>query len=195
MSFFETKGYIDVKRDIAIDFYDVLELQSASQRKREFIKFIYKDPYFLDPYVSLSEEFTLSGDTKMSLEILNDGFKKANELLSDQSGQWPESLEWAWLENRHIIRCLASKALVDWETGDEASALKILRYLLSSNPRDNVGARFYLLAIRENISLAQYEEVLEKDGIVDDMLLDWFERGVEKYPDEFSVWKTRAQTH
>ena len=188
MSFIEECGFVDKRREASVELYDLLEISSASKKRKELIRLMNRDPYFFDSYVVLSEELAASGEVKESIKVLNEGYRKADELLSFGGKGWPKVLAWGWHENRHIIRCLTNKAVLDWDLGDIDSALKILRYLLASNPSDNVGARFYILAIKEGMSLSQYEDEIERDGIVDDEFFEWFNRGIKKYSEEFSEW-------
>ena len=52
-----------------------------------------------------------------------------------------DRLEWAWLENRPFLRCLASWMQAREEAGTRGDALDCARELLALNPNDNQGIR------------------------------------------------------
>jgi hypothetical protein len=67
-------------------------------------------------------------------------------LITDKKGNWPDVLEWLWLENRHIIRAILNKTISLWKNKDVDNAIDLFRKLLKTNPMDNVGARNFILA-------------------------------------------------
>lgn len=103
----------------------------------------------------------------------------------DNKGDWPSSLFWGFLENRHIIRTLLNKALLQWEDGNTERALELLRKLLKTNPNDNVGAREYILSIRMGFTFNGFEDRLNKGGVYGMELTTWFEEHAPTFPDEF----------
>jgi len=73
-------------------------------------------------------------------------------------------LEWGWLENRHIIKAILNKALSHWVKGETDEALELFRKILSTNPGDNPGVRFYILAIKQGMSYREFEKHYSKGG-------------------------------
>jgi len=73
--------------------------------------------------------------------ILDEAYRRALALITDEKGNWPDSLPWGWLENRHIIRTLVNKAVSLWDQGKTDEALEMFRKLLRTNPSDNAGVR------------------------------------------------------
>lgn len=92
-------------------------------------------------------------------------------------------LEWGWLENRHIIRTILNKAISLWENNHMDEALNLFRNLLKTNPNDNVGARYYILAIRMNMSL----ENLKKDLIEVVIMIMNYRNGLKEIIKSFQM--------
>lgn len=136
-------------------------------------------------YNILEEE----GKVSEAEKFLNEAYERALRLITDEKGNWPDKLEWGWLENRHIIRTLLNKGLHLWKIGENDSALDLFRKMLKTDPMDNVGARVYILAIRTGMSFEEFEDRFERDGDYDDDLMKWFEENYKRFPEEFEEWE------
>ena len=82
-------------------------------------------------------------------------------------------------------------AMLLWEMGETSEAKRIFGQLLASNPNDNIGARYAILAILEGLpSMDAYEAMFEtKEGYLDAMKTDeWFDKNAPKYPGDFGWW-------
>ncbi|MBM4241073.1 MAG: tetratricopeptide repeat protein [Euryarchaeota archaeon] len=156
--------------------------------KTELEKLIKKDPDFFDSYLTLFQILQSEGRPSEAMELLDEAYRRAINLITDKKGEWPDLLEWGWLENRHIIRTILNKAISLWKAGKTDDALDIFRKLLKSNPGDNVGARNYILAIRMKMSFKKFEKRFNKGGYYDSSLTNWFEKNYRKFPDEFEWW-------
>lgn len=182
--------FVDQVRPIQGKYYELMERfdtikrQSAINALKRLIK---KDPDFLEPYIILSEMHLEKGRVRKAFQILNEAYERAINLITDKEGNWPEMLNWGFNENRHIIRTFLQKALTDWEFENTVSALSILRKLLDTNPNDNIGARFYILAILKGFSFYEFEDRFNKNGFYDMDLTDWFNSNYRQFPDEFPV--------
>ena len=105
-------------------------------------------------------------------------------LVLDENGKFPTSLPWLYMENRHIIRVMFNFALLLWLNSDTKNALVILNRLLKSNPNDNIGARYMIVAILDGIK-SNYE--LEKmfdngSGYINwEAQEKWFLKAAKKY--------------
>jgi len=121
--------------------------------------------------------------------VLDEAYRRALNLITDEKGEWPDLLEWGWFENRHIIRTLVNKGASLWDEGNAEEALKIFRNLLRANPYDNPGVRYYILAIRMGMSLDEFEERFEKDGFWTSEIDKWFNANYELFPEEFEWWR------
>lgn len=179
-------------------YYAVCETyagRSAKTVKRQLKQLIEKDPDFFDPYLLLYELFLNEDNLPEAESILNTAYERALNLITDKKGNWPEVLEWAWLENGHIIRTILNKAMALWQSGETDGALDLLRKLLKTNPGDNVDARDFILAIRMDMSFEEFEARFNKGGYYDSDLVDWFEENYKKFPDEFEWWEKEMEKY
>lgn len=195
------RGYVDKGHAVMGAYYNVCDEVYAKHGscntnalKRQLKQLIELDPDFLDPYLLLCELF-LDEDNLLEAErTLNAAYERALNLITDTKGNWPDVLEWGWLENRHIIRTILKKAIALWYCGENDSALDLLRKLLERDPGDNVGARNYIVAIRMGMSGKEFDTRFDKGGYYDSDLVNWFEANYKKFPDEFEWWdKEREQ--
>ncbi|NQU77701.1 hypothetical protein HQ544_03315 [Candidatus Falkowbacteria bacterium] len=109
----------------------------------------------------------------------------------DKRGNWPESMPWGFLENRHLIRALVVFARELWEQERPDYALYLYRKLLKTNPNDNIGARYEILAIQLGLDPDYAEEMFPASmpGAVDAIKSDdWFQKNAKKFPEDFDWW-------
>lgn len=177
------------------DVYAKHEGRNTRAIKRQLEQLIERDPDFFDSYLLLYELYLDEGNLPEAERILNAAYERALNLITDTKGNWPDVLEWSWLENRHIIRTMLSKAMALWISGETDSALDVLRQLLKTNPGDNVGARNYLLAIRMGMRFDEFETRFNKGGYYDSDLVNWFEENYKKFPDEFEWWAKELEQY
>ncbi len=122
-----------------------------------------------------------------SFNILKKGYERAMKMVMHR-GKFPDVLSWLFMENRHIIRMIYNYALKMWEMGEKNEALRVMQQLLASNPNDNIGARYGIVALLEGYDNVQsWEEVFESDSGygLDGLAVDeWFNKHTKKYPDE-----------
>ncbi|AJR14784.1 hypothetical protein LEP1GSC107_3188 [Leptospira interrogans serovar Grippotyphosa str. UI 12769] len=140
------KRFVDIDRPVQAIYYDLIEkLDSFDnlRKDKELRKLMMKDPDFLDSYLVLYELFIHLGKYEEAASLLDRAFGNALRLIVDQNGTWPDELMWGYLENRHIIRTLFTKAVTLWEKNENVLSLSIFRHLLRMNLNDNVGAREY----------------------------------------------------
>lgn len=181
--------FVDQARPLQDNYYrlmerfDTIKRQSAYNALKRLIK---KDPDFLEPYLVLSEMHLEKDNVRKAFTVLEEAYKRAVNLITDRNGNWPARLQWGHYENRHIIRALLHKALTDWEFGNTDKALALLRKLLSTNPNDNIGARYYILAILLGFSFHEFEGRFNKGGFYDMDLTNWFTEHYHLFPAEFS---------
>lgn len=190
--------YQDRNHEVMTLYYDLCENASDIDKqivKRKLTEFMDKDPEFLDSYLYLRNIYLYEENEKEADRLLDDAFSKAIEIITDEEGNWPDMLEWAWLENRHIIRTILNKALKAWEKKDTDEALGLLRKLLRTNPGDNVGSRNFILAIRMNMSYDEFEDTFDKGGYYDMDLIHWFDKNYTQFPDEFDWWEKAMEKY
>ncbi len=110
-------------------------------------------------------------------------------MVANMDGDYPKSLPWGWLENRHIIRALCNFALLQWEQDHIRLSLEIYRKLLASNLNDNIGARYSILAILLGYG-PDYEALFLPDtgpifGLDANKMDAWFDANAPKFSNEF----------
>jgi len=188
----QNNEFLDKKHSVMMKYYDTLEFsRSDKQLKREMKSLIEKDPNFYDPYITLAEILFSESKDKEAGALLENGYQLAMTRIVDVKGNFPESLPWLWLENRHIIRIIHSWATKIWGEEKTEEALAIFRKLLHSNLNDNIGARYSILAIRLGLN-SDYElefETEDMPGYLDAAkVMDWFDKNSKKFMDEFEWW-------
>lgn len=186
-------GFIDKNRPVQQKYHELLDrMDQESMSQQKIIKLmerlIDQDPHFLDPYLYLHEIYQYENKQRKATEILNSAFDQAIELITNKKGEWPQALYWGWTENRHIIRTILNKALSEWDQGNNEEAAQLLRKLFKTNPQDNIGARYYILAIRLGFTLAGFEDRFNKGGYYNNDLNNWFDEHASRYPEEFDSW-------
>ncbi len=152
-----------------------------------------QDEYFLDPYQEIAEMAHEVGEDGLYQNMLWRAYMMAVSLVTNKTGEYPKSLSWGWHENRHIIRALNNFALMQWEIGEARLALEIYRKLLASNPNDNVGARYSILALRLGYS-PDYEAEFIPDkelayGLDAAKLNKWFTDNASNFKEEFTAFE------
>lgn len=181
--------YIDREREVVNDYHNLIQEEPGIPLlKVELKKLIKKDPDFFGSYLTLFKILQNEGKQKEAEKLLDEAYKRAINLITDKKGEWPDLLEWGWVENRHIISTILNKAVLLWKSSKTDDALDLFRKLLKSNPGDNAGVRNYILAIRMKMSFKKFEKRFNKGGFYDSHLSDWFEKNYKKFPDEFDWW-------
>lgn len=197
----QSEEFLDVDRPVMRVFYDLTEHyeQAAPQQKPRLInelkELIDADPDFYDTYLMLADILDeQEGGAQKAAALRETAFRRALARLPDKKGNWPKSVPWGYLENRHLIRALDDGATQLWNAGEAEAALDIYRKLLKSNPNDNIGARNYILAIRLGQTLEEHEALFEReDGMLDARkMYEWFDKESAAFADEFAEWKKRV---
>jgi tetratricopeptide (TPR) repeat protein len=192
------REYVDKNHNVMGAYYDLCEEYdggNAESIKKQLTGLIKKDPDFFDSYLLLYEILQDENKFAEAEDVLNNAFEKAIKLITDKDGNWPDILEWGWLENRHIIRTVLNKAISLWTDGKADIALDLFRKLLKTNPGDNVGAREFILAIRMDMSYDEFEDRFNKGGYYDRETIDWFEKNYKSFPDEFGWWEKAVEEY
>lgn len=180
------------------EYWELLEHPcSHSKYKKTLLKLISKDPHFLDPYGDLAEWYFEEKDAARSRMILQRAYREALLMLVDTEGRWPDAISWQWIENRHIVRAIARWAYRLWNEGYEEYALDLFRKLLKSNPGDNLGARYDILAINLGYD-ADYAERMfpaSMEGYIDAAASEeWFLKNAREFPEDFYWWFEWSKT-
>lgn len=189
------REFVDKDREIMSEYYDVCEEYDGRYSKSlddQMKALIEKDPDYLEPYLLLY--YMLKNQhIKDAEKLLDEAYDRAIKLITNKNGNWPDILEWGFLENRHIIRTILDKAISLWINGKTDKAIDLFRKLLKTNPDDNPGVRYYILAIRMNIDFEAFEGRFNKGGFYDTRLDKWFDKNYKKFPDEFDGWEKAVE--
>lgn len=150
-------------------------------------------PDFFMAYVELWQFYGMFADEDSEITAchwLQKAVPLAEKIMLGEKGNWPDVVDWAWIENRPVIRILLAGSLRKWEEGKPALARHTLRNILKTNPNDNPGVRFLILAINEGISYKGYKRQFEKkNGTLKPQIFTWFEENYKKYPEEFALYE------
>ena len=142
----ERREYVDKKHKVMGIYCDLCEKYNGGNSKfikKQLKQLIKKNPDFLDSYLLLYEILQDEGNLQKGEKVLNEAYERAVKLITDEQGNWPDILEWGWLENRHIIRTFLNKVISLWKNKKIDNALDLFGKLLKTNPRDNVGGTIY----------------------------------------------------
>jgi len=189
----EAHEFIDKDRfEVNEMYWNFLDSEVAGDSKKSIKKLkeiIKKDPNFFDPYINLHEYYFSENKTKEAFEILTEGFNRAMKLIHNKE-RFPDELIWGFMENRHIIRIIFAYATLVWLAGDSKKALAIMLQLLKSNPNDNIGARYYIVAILENYACAEdLDEMFEEKFKMDAFKIeDWFHKKSQRHQNILGWW-------
>ena len=136
-------------------------------------------------YLLYYEEPELEDQSAYKLEA---AYQRAVEIVTAEDGKWPEELRWGFVENRHIIRTLVSKAVFYWKSDQYEEALELFGRLLRMNPNDNGGNRYFILGILTGMSFQEFMDKFDRDGYYDNEIDDWFNSNYKDFSDELGWW-------
>lgn len=188
----QIKEFFDKDHQVMNRYYDLLEGGlSTKQVRKEMEKLIQEDPDFYDPYLVVADILKSGRKLKEARELLYTAYERALKRIVDKEGKFPKKMVWSWLDNRHLIRAVDGWAGELWKQKKAEEALEIFRKLLKSNPDDNIGARYNILAIRLGLGPDYEKEFASKDMpcYLDGFKLsEWFSKYSKNFPDEFGWW-------
>src|SRR3989338_10319595 len=187
----------DKEHSVMHQYYEVLEKKiSQSKLLEKMQELIKKYPDFYDSYVVAADILESMDKKEMAAALRSTAFERAMNRIVDKEGNFPKRIEWGWLDNRHLVRSIECWAQELWGQGKNEEALDLFRKLLKANPHDNIGARHNILAIRLGLG-PDYESKFEtKDmpGYLDAIkVMEWFDKNVKKFPEEFEWWLKSVQ--
>ncbi len=171
-----------------IESEDAEHIEKSIKILKDIIK---KDPDYFDPYITLHEYYLANNESNKAIVALVDGYDGAMDLVMPD-GEFPDELPWGFIENRHIIRMIFNYALLMWRLEDKELAVTLMLQLLRSNTGDNIGARYYIVAILEGFESEEEFEVhfMEKDEEYLDWQKQeaWFQEKVMKHRKVLGWW-------
>jgi len=171
-----------------IESEDAEDIEKSISILKNIIK---KDPDYFDPYITLHECYLENAEPDKAIVVLVEGYDRAMDLIM-LDGEFPDELLWGFLENRHIVRMIFNYALLMWRLEDIERAVSLMLQLLRSNPGDNIGARYYIVAILEDFESEEAFEAafMEEDEEYLDWQKqeDWFQEKIVKHKRVLGWW-------
>jgi len=188
------RKFIDIDHPIQYDYDEIIEMRDIVSNTAvvfELKALIEEDPFYFDPYLTLAGILESEGNLLEALHLRELAYELALETILDEDNKWPDTLDWMFIENRHIILALFSMVDIYWQNSQAQKALDLLRNLMRVNPLDNIGARYNILAIRMGLSYVEFQKITDKNenGDFDFDIEDWFESNKEQFPEDFDGWK------
>ena len=188
----QIEEFVDKERwEMAGHFYDIYEdILLVNDLERRLEQFIREDPLFFEPYLLLADVLEDEGHLEQADEMRETAFQKAVRRVVNKDGKFPKVIRWTHVENRHIIRAIHKGALLRWKQGKAEEAMEVLRRLLKSNPTDNTGVRYDLLALKMHLG-PDYSDLFlsPQEETVDPNQMDgWFNAHSKAFPEEFAWW-------
>lgn len=197
------KEFIDKQHRVMDRYYEIATDEVEAAKTEEDIKeiiselsaLIKEDPTFLDSYNLAADLYRYDlNNEKEATKLEKAVYDIALETITDKKGNWPDALLWGFLENRHIIRALYRWGLNLWWNGNTKEALDIFRRLLKTNPNDNVGARYSILAVRLGLNPDYDEKWALGSGVDAFKLEEWWDKNYKKFPEEFKEWEEYVES-
>lgn len=137
------------KNDLYYDAMDAMNDGNSKVAVSLLIQALKLDPDYIQTHHGLSAVYRdISNIEKYRLHTL-----KAYDETRKIFQKWPKELPWGDMDNRQYHRAIFFRADLHIEDGEEDKAIELYRLLLSMNPNDNLGVRYYLAAIYDGYSL------------------------------------------
>ena len=182
-----SKDFIEKPRKIMEAYYDLMENDHDAG---DILALTEEDPDYYDPYLYVADDLRKLSEEAEARRLEDEAFSRALARIKDKDGQWPDTLNWGHLENRHIVRALMTGADNLWQDGKTEEALNIYRQLLRTNLGDNIGARYAIIGLRLGLSYDDYiQEVWPEPTMPADHIDNWFSIHAPKYAEELGDWK------
>jgi len=182
-----SRDFLEKPRKVMEEYYDLLGSDHDTNDIRALTE---KDPDFYDPYLYVANDLRELGEEAEARRLEDEAFNRALARIKDKAGQWPDTLIWGHLENRHIIRALMTGADDLWQDGQTAEALEIYRQLLRTNLGDNIGARYSIIGLRMGLTYEQYiDKVWPESTMPAEHIDNWFNKHAPQYAEELEDWK------
>ncbi|WP_456470121.1 IS1096 element passenger TnpR family protein [Caminibacter sp.] len=164
---------------------DKLETLPVDEAEKKLKNFIKRNPKCFEVYLDLYFLLLQKGEIKEAYKLLEKGYKKIDKMFIDEFGEWPDVMEWGWMENRPIIRLLVNYGIYLWKMERTDESLNLFKKLLEMNPNDNPGVRYFILAIKEGMSFQEFDNKFNKGGYYTVEIDEWFEKNYLKYKEDF----------
>lgn len=186
------RKFVDIDHPIQYDYDEIIEMRDIVSNTAvvfELKALIEEDPFYFDPYLTLAGILESEGNLLEALHLRELAYELALDTILDEDNKWPDTLDWVFIENRHIIRALFSMVDIYWQNNQAQKALYLLRNLLRVNPLDNIEARYNILAIRMGLSFQEFQKLTDRNENGGFDIGEWFESNKNQFPEDFDWWK------
>jgi len=190
------REFIDEDHPIASEYYTIMDAFTKKNGNgiiSRLKNLISEDPDFFDTYNSLQDLLISIGKNDKANDLIREAYERAVRRIINKQGNWPDRLEWEYIENRHIIRAIFNQSLSFWKNNLLDQGLKIFRKLLHSNPNDNLGVRYFILAIKQKMKFSEFNKRFAKKGYYTIKIDEWFNDNYLLFPDEFEGWRKEIE--
>lgn len=164
-------------QDVAQGLLRTAHRVSSSSKKEALLKIaVQRDPACSAARIELADNDFHKGNWRACLAAYEEILTQDGKHLQGASPHW-----WTDHTTRPYLRALYGKAMTLWHRGKYAPAATDLEYLLSLNPKDNQGVRFFipmLHLLAEDLELAsssfdRYHKAYPKDYPEPAMVFGW----------------------
>ena len=186
------RKFVDIDHPIQYDYDEIIEMRDIVSNTAvvfELKALIEEDPFYFDPYLTLAGILESEGNLLEALHLRELAYELALDTILDEDNKWPDTLDWVFIENRHIIRALFNMVDIYWQNNQAQKALDLLRNLLRVNPLDNIEARYNILAIRMGLSFQEFQKLTDRNENGGFDIGEWFESNKNQFPEDFDWWK------
>ena len=178
------KAYNDLLSDYEFDLFSIPDEKERDGVIQQLIHFIKVEPFYVEPMKELLGLYQIFQEQKKFNKLLEQIYKAALvHVTIDKKGNWYDVIPWGPLENRSIIRALIWGAEERWKKGKTAEAKKVFQNILKTNPGDNPGIRYQLLAILEGMTFEQFDEHMGDSEYVLPKIPKWFDKRAKFHPE------------
>ena len=165
-------------------FLNITDDAELAAVENKLLNIFTEEPEYLEPIIDLLGIYEITKEREQYNKLLEHAYKVALHRVADRDGTWGyDVIEWAWLENRCIIRALQIGAMKCWKDGNTHEAKKVFQNLLKVNPGDNSGVRYQLLGILEGMTAKQFDNMMGDTGFVPPAIPKWFDEKAKLHPE------------
>ncbi|GGD94249.1 tetratricopeptide repeat protein [Paenibacillus nasutitermitis] len=179
-------GRAAVKPEAQRQAAECLEMARQEPSRKQQLEYLHQalklNPYNADVYLILSQ---FCRTPERAITFVKHGLVAAELDLGESFIEENRGHFWLISETRPYMRIKFAYAELCWDLEDYEEALKHLEDLLSLSPSDNIGARYWLLAVyldRRRLDDAErllktYEDDTDSSFVYDRFILEFLRRG------------------
>ena len=169
-------------------YYDALELlgqgESGAKKALELLNLALEmDEDYVQTYIGFICVYGALGKDEDREKMTKMAYSKTLKKFPE----WPEKMEWGWLDNRAHLLAIQYMAELYWDKGQDDGAVELFRLLLKLNPNDNQGVRYEIAGLYAGLKGDDINDMFD-DGNENQ---DWsaLEELVEEQNKRHKFWK------